>query len=166
MIRIMPKAEGEYTGVEKNFIPADFIPHRATAGSAGCDVRAAIRESIAIKPMSTALIPLGFALDMRDEPGLAAVLLPRSGLGHKQGIVLGNLVGLIDNDYQGEVMASVWNRNAPGAMLSSTVWITPGMVIAQIVFLRVESPDVYVMPAGWKVEPTDRGEGGFGSTGL
>jgi dUTP pyrophosphatase len=134
----------------------DFpLPDYATEGSAGMDLRACLDEEIAISPGETRLIPTGFAMHMGDS-GLAAVILPRSGLGHKHGIVLGNLVGLIDSDYQGQVYVSCWNRSG------STFAIEPGARIAQLVF-------VPVITAAWEVVDefvsSDRGAGGFGHTG-
>lgn len=165
MIRVIPRVETLITDGSHQLGPECFIPQRATDASAGYDVRAAIREPVCVQAQCTALVPLGFSLDMRDEPSMAAFLLPRSGLGHKRGLVLGNLVGVIDNDYQGEVMASVWNRN-PTRSLDNNLWITPGMVLAQLVFLCLEAPTFQTMPTGWKPDSTGRGEGGFGSTGV
>ena len=131
------------------------LPEYATAGSAGMDLRACLDEPIAIAPGETKLIPTGFAMHM-EESGMAAVILPRSGLGHKHGIVLGNLVGLIDSDYQGQVYVSCWNRS------DRDFQIEPGLRIAQLVFLPV-------VQAAWELvedfETSDRGAGGFGHTG-
>ena len=134
----------------------DFpLPDYATTGSAGMDLRACLDDVLTIAPGETQLIPTGFAMHMGDA-GMAAVILPRSGLGHKHGIVLGNLVGLIDSDYQGQVFVSCWNRS------EEAFQIEPGARIAQLVFLPV-------VPVCWEqVEdfPTsDRGGGGFGHTG-
>ena len=107
------------------------LPHYATEGSAGLDMRACIDEAITVEPGDTVLVPTGLAIHIAD-PALAAVLLPRSGLGHKHGLVLGNLVGLIDSDYQGQVFISCWNRSA------SSYEIQPGERIAQMVFVPVE----------------------------
>jgi dUTP pyrophosphatase len=119
------------------------------------DLRACLDETISIAAGETRLIPTGFAMHMEDS-GLAAVLLPRSGLGHKHGIVLGNLVGLIDSDYQGQVFVSCWNRSG------SHFVVEPGARIAQMVFLPV-------VQAGWEIveefDSSDRGGGGFGHTG-
>lgn len=119
------------------------------------DLRACIDEPMVISPGETRLIPTGFAMHMQDS-GLAAVILPRSGLGHKHGIVLGNLVGLIDSDYQGQVFVSCWNRS------QSDFAIEPGARIAQLVFLPI-------VKARWEqvddFEASDRGGGGFGHTG-
>jgi deoxyuridine 5'-triphosphate nucleotidohydrolase len=131
------------------------LPHYATEGSAGMDLRACIDERMVIFPGDTQLIPAGFAMHMQDS-GLAAVILPRSGLGHKHGIVLGNLVGLIDSDYQGQVFVSCWNRS------KSEFTIEPGARIAQLVFLPI-------VEAHWEqvddFESSERGGGGFGHTG-
>jgi dUTP pyrophosphatase len=134
---------------------ADVLPAYATAGSAGLDLRACIGEPLRLDPGQTVLIPTGIAIHIGD-PGLAAVVLPRSGLGHKHGIVLGNLVGLIDSDYQGPLMVSAWNRgHAPFT-------VEPLERIAQLVFVpvvqvRLRRVDAFTASA--------RGEGGFGSTG-
>ena len=130
-------------------------PHYATPGSAGLDLRAAIAAAIHIQPGETHLIPTGIAIHLAD-PGLAAMILPRSGLGHKHGIVLGNLVGLIDSDYQGEIMVSTWNRG------NQSFTLNPLHRLAQLVV-------VLVLQVGFNVveefPASDRGEGGFGSTG-
>jgi dUTP pyrophosphatase len=131
------------------------LPDYVTTGSAGMDLRACFDETVTISPGETRLIPAGFAMHMEDS-GMAAVILPRSGLGHKHGIVLGNLVGLIDSDYQGQVFVSCWNRS------DSKFVVEPGARIAQMVFLPV-------VQARWKLvkdfESSDRGGGGFGHTG-
>jgi dUTP pyrophosphatase len=131
------------------------LPEYATSGSAGMDLRACLDETIVVAPGETKLIPTGFAMHM-EESGLAAVILPRSGLGHKHGIVLGNLVGLIDSDYQGQVYVSCWNRS------DRDFSIEPGARIAQLVFLPV-------VKAAWELvedfASSDRGAGGFGHTG-
>jgi dUTP pyrophosphatase len=131
------------------------LPQHATGGSAGMDMRACIDEHIRVEPGETHLIPTGLAIHIND-PGLAAVLLPRSGLGHKHGIVLGNLVGLIDSDYQGQVFVSVWNRG------DNSFVIEPGDRIAQMVFVPVVQADFDVVE---EFEQTDRGAGGFGHSG-
>ena len=131
------------------------LPEYATSGSAGMDLRACLDETLTIAPGETRLIPTGFAMHMQDS-GMAAVILPRSGLGHKHGIVLGNLVGLIDSDYQGQVFVSCWNRSEAGFV------VEPGARIAQLVFLPV-------VQACWErvevFDSSDRGGGGFGHTG-
>jgi dUTP pyrophosphatase len=133
----------------------DQLPNYATAGSAGLDLRACIETPLTIEPGSTHLIPTGLAIHIAD-PAYAAMILPRSGLGHKHGIVLGNLVGLIDSDYQGELMVSTWNRGATAFVLN------PMERLAQLVI-------VPVLQVGFRVvdsfEESDRGAGGFGSTG-
>jgi dUTP pyrophosphatase len=132
------------------------LPHYGTTGSAGLDLRACVEEKTVIEPGQTILIPTGMAIHL-DDPGFAAMLLPRSGLGHKHGIVLGNLVGLIDSDYQGPLMVSCWNRG------KVPYTIEVGERIAQMVIVPV------IQPAFEEVEDfglsTERGEGGFGHTG-
>jgi dUTP pyrophosphatase len=132
------------------------LPQYATDGSAGLDLRACIDQALTLAPGAAELVPTGIAIHL-DDPGLAAVLLPRSGLGHKHGIVLGNLVGLIDSDYQGQVMVSCWNRS------SSHYTIAPGERIAQMVIVPIVQVvlDVVENFAG-----TARGAGGFGSSGT
>jgi dUTP pyrophosphatase len=131
------------------------MPDYQTTGSAGIDLLACVDESITIEPGQTELIPSGIAVYIRD-PSLAAVLLPRSGLGHKKGLVLGNLVGLIDSDYQGQVFISCWNRGKENCL------IEPGMRLAQMVFLPVEQVNFNLVES---FDESDRGEGGFGHTG-
>ena len=134
----------------------DFpLPHYATDGSAGLDMRACIDEVLTVEPGDTVLVPSGLAIHIGD-PGLAAVLLPRSGLGHKHGLVLGNLTGLIDSDYQGQVFISIWNRG------SKTYEIQPGERIAQMVFVPVEQVTFDVVD---EFGDSERGEGGFGHSG-
>lgn len=133
----------------------DTPPHYATPGSAGLDLRACIAEPLDIQPGQTVLVATGMAIHLAD-PGLAAMILPRSGLGHKHGIVLGNLVGLIDSDYQGELMVSVWNRGQQGFLLN------PLDRIAQLVVVPVLQVAFNVVS---DFSASDRGEGGFGSTG-
>ena len=131
------------------------MPDYQTTGSAGIDLLACIEEPLTIEPGQTELIPSGIAVYIRD-PSLAAVLLPRSGLGHKKGLVLGNLVGLIDSDYQGQVFISCWNRGKESCL------IEPGMRLAQMVFLPVEQVNFNLVSS---FDESDRGEGGFGHTG-
>ena len=131
------------------------LPHRATAGSAGMDLRACLKEDLVLAPGATALISSGIAIHIGD-PGFAAVLLPRSGLGHKHGIVLGNLVGLIDSDYQGEVLVSCWNRG------KESFTIKPGERVAQMVILPVAQARFEVVS---EFEESKRGSGGFGHSG-
>ena len=133
----------------------DQLPSYATPGSAGLDLRACIEAPITIEPGSTHLIPTGLAIHIAD-PAYAAMILPRSGLGHKHGIVLGNLVGLIDSDYQGELMVSTWNRSATAFVLN------PMERLAQLVIVPVLQVGFRVVDA---FEESDRGAGGFGSTG-
>ena len=134
----------------------DFpLPEPATAGSAGVDLRACIDAPLDLAPQAAVLIGTGLAIHLGD-PGLAAMLLPRSGLGHKHGIVLGNLVGLIDSDYQGELMVSCWNRGA------ESFRIEPGERIAQLVVVPVLPVEFKVVEA---FEQSERGAGGFGHTG-
>ena len=131
------------------------LPHYATDGSAGLDMRACIDDALTVEPGSTVLVPSGLAIHIGD-PGLAAVLLPRSGLGHKHGLVLGNLTGLIDSDYQGQVFVSIWNRG------SKSYEIQPGERIAQMVFVPVEQVEVKVVD---EFDDSSRGAGGFGHSG-
>ncbi len=132
------------------------LPHYATDGSAGLDMRAVIDEALTVEPGDTVLVPTGLAIHIED-PGLAAVLLPRSGLGHKHGLVLGNLTGLIDSDYQGQVFISCWNRG------SKAYEVQPGERIAQMVFVPVEQVRFNVVE---DFEDSDRGDGGFGHSGT
>ena len=132
------------------------IPTYATKGSAGLDLRAAVEDNIHIRPNETLLIPTGLSIFIEDK-NYAATLLPRSGLGHKNGIVLGNLVGLIDSDYQGELMISCWNRG------KESYFIEPMERIAQMVFIRVEHPEFEIVE---EFENTERGDKGFGSSGT
>ncbi len=134
----------------------DFpLPEYATPGSAGVDMRACLDEPLVLEPGQTELIPTGMAIHV-DDPGLAAVLLPRSGLGHKHGVVLGNLTGLIDSDYQGQVFISCWNRG------NASFTIDPGERIAQMVILPVVQVRFDVVES---FEESERGAGGFGSSG-
>ena len=135
---------------------AEFpLPAYATAGSAGMDLRACIDAPLDLAPGATALLPTGMAIWL-DDPGLAAVILPRSGLGHKHGIVLGNLVGLIDSDYQGQLVVSCWNRG------TSLYTIQPGARIAQLVIVPVVQVRLEVVK---EFTASERGDGGFGSSG-
>ena len=131
------------------------LPHYATSGSAGLDMRACIDAALTVEPGETVLVPTGLAIHIGDAD-LAAVLLPRSGLGHKHGLVLGNLTGLIDSDYQGQVYISCWNR-------SNTAYeVQPGERIAQMVFVPVEQVQFDVVE---EFDDSSRGEGGFGHSG-
>ena len=132
------------------------MPDYQTSGSAGIDLLACLDEPMMIQPGDTELIPSGIAVYIRDS-SLAAVLLPRSGLGHKKGLVLGNLVGLIDSDYQGQVFISCWNRGKESCV------IEPGMRLAQMVFLPIQQVNFNLVES---FEESDRGEGGFGHTGV
>ncbi len=131
------------------------LPHYATPGSAGMDLRACIDAPLTIAPGETHLLPTGIAIHMQRED-MAAVILPRSGLGHKHGIVLGNLVGLIDSDYQGPLMVSCWNRG------SRDFTVEVGERIAQLVFVPIVQARFQVVEA---FSRSERGEGGFGSSG-
>ncbi|MDL5033153.1 dUTP diphosphatase [Pelomonas sp. APW6] len=134
---------------------AEQLPAYATPGSAGLDLRACLDAAVTLEPGQTVLVPTGLAIHIAD-PGLAAVILPRSGLGHKHGVVLGNLVGLIDSDYQGQLMVSVWNRSQTAFV------IQPMERIAQLVIVPVVQAQFRVVD---EFGASDRGEGGFGSTG-
>ncbi|OOS01411.1 deoxyuridine 5'-triphosphate nucleotidohydrolase [Canicola haemoglobinophilus] len=131
------------------------LPNYATTGSAGLDLRALVEEGFEVQPGETKLIPTGLSIYIAD-PNLAAVILPRSGLGHKNGIVLGNLVGLIDSDYQGPLMVSLWNRS------DKPFKIEVGDRIAQLVFVPVVQAEFNIVE---EFVQTDRGEGGFGHSG-
>jgi len=135
----------------------DFpLPDYATSGSAGVDLRACVDGDVTIQPGQTVLVPTGMAVHIAD-PGLAAVILPRSGLGHKHGIVLGNLVGLIDSDYQGPLMVSCWNRGSEPFVLE------PGTRLAQMVIVPVVQVAFEVVD---QFHASERGAGGFGHTGA
>lgn len=131
------------------------LPAYATPGSAGLDLRACLDAPLTLAPGDTQLLPTGMAIHIKD-PGLCATILPRSGLGHKHGIVLGNLVGLIDSDYQGQLMVSCWNRGA------TSFTIEPGERIAQLVILPVVQAQFTLVN---EFDQSERGEGGFGSSG-
>ncbi|NML29282.1 dUTP diphosphatase [Paraburkholderia antibiotica] len=131
------------------------LPAYATTGSAGLDLRACLDEPLTLKPGETALVPTGLAIHVGD-PGYAALILPRSGLGHKHGIVLGNLVGLIDSDYQGQLMISTWNRG------ETTFVLNPMERLAQLVIVPVVQAEFNIVD---DFEESVRGAGGFGSTG-
>ena len=131
------------------------LPAYATAGSAGLDLRACLDDPLTLRPGDTALVPTGIAIHLGD-PGHAAMIIPRSGLGHKHGIVLGNLVGLIDSDYQGQLMVSCWNRGREPFV------VNPLERIAQLVVVPVLQVELNVVES---FDESARGEGGFGSTG-
>jgi len=131
------------------------LPAYATEGSAGLDLRACLDEALTLEPGQTELIPTGLAIHIED-PSLCAMILPRSGLGHKHGIVLGNLVGLIDSDYQGQLFVSCWNRG------QTTFTIEPGERIAQMVLVPVIQAEFEIVD---EFSDSDRGAGGFGSSG-
>jgi len=133
----------------------DFLPAYATGGSAGLDLRACIDTPLTLEPGQTVLVPTGLAIHIGD-PGYAAMILPRSGLGHKNGIVLGNLVGLIDSDYQGQLMVSTWNRGQAAFTLQ------PLDRLAQLVVVPVLQVGFNIVE---EFATSDRGAGGFGSTG-
>lgn len=134
---------------------ADQLPAYATPGSAGLDLRACLDAPLTLQPNAWQLVPTGISVYIRD-PGYAALILPRSGLGHKHGIVLGNLVGLIDSDYQGQLMVSAWNRSPVAFTLE------PMERLAQLVIVPVVQAQFNVVT---EFEATERGEGGYGSTG-
>ena len=132
------------------------LPSYATAGSAGMDLRACLEAPLEFAPGDTALIPTGIAIHLAD-PGYAALVLPRSGLGHRQGLVLGNLVGLIDSDYQGELMISCWNRSR------ASFTVAPGDRVAQLLVVPVQQVELALVD---DFAVSGRGAGGFGSTGA
>lgn len=134
---------------------ADQLPAYATSGSAGLDLRACLSEALTLQPNAWQLVPTGIAIHLAD-PNFAAIILPRSGLGHKHGIVLGNLVGLIDSDYQGQLMVSAWNRS------DVAFTIEPMERIAQLVIVPVVQAQFNVVT---EFPASERGEGGYGSTG-
>ncbi len=150
----MRKIQLQY--LDKRFGNEFPLPRYATEGAAGIDLIACLDAPLILASKATALLPAGIAIHIGD-PGLAAVLLPRSGLGHKHGIVLGNLVGLIDSDYQGGIQVSCWNRG------NEAFRITPGDRIAQMVFLPVVRAEFELVDAFC---PSERGAGGFGHTGV
>ncbi len=133
----------------------DSLPHYATPGAAGLDLRACIEAPVSLAPGQAELVPSGIAIHLHD-PRYAAIILPRSGLGHKHGIVLGNLIGLIDSDYQGQIMVSVWNRG------QASFTIQPLERIAQLVIVPVLQVEFNVVE---EFAASERGAGGFGSTG-
>ena len=141
--------------LDKRIGSAYPLPEYATEGSAAMDLRACLDEHLRIEPGEAQLVPTGIAIHIAD-PELAAVILPRSGLGHKQGVVLGNLVGLIDSDYQGQLMVSVWNRG------KHNVVIEPGDRIAQLIFVPIRKVSFDIVD---EFEKSSRSEGGFGHTG-
>ena len=142
--------------LDARFAEKFALPAYATDGSAAMDLRACLEETLTVKPDGCELIPTGLAIHI-DDSSICAVLLPRSGLGHKHGIVLGNLVGLIDSDYQGEIKVSCWNRG------SSNFEIKPGDRIAQMVFLPIVKVEFEIVDSFQK---SDRHHGGFGHTGT
>lgn len=132
------------------------LPQAATAGSAGMDLRAALDEALVLQPGDTALVPSGIAIHIGD-PGWCGLIVPRSGLGHKQGLVMGNLVGVIDADYQGPLMISCWNRG------QQPCTIEVGDRIAQLLLVPVAQPQLHIVT---DFAQSERGSGGFGSTGI
>lgn len=142
--------------LDQGFVDECGLPEYGTPGSAGLDLRACVEDDLEIKPGQTELIPTGLAIHIKSQD-LAAVILPRSGLGHKHGLVLGNLVGLIDSDYQGQLYVSCWNRSA------SSFTIERGLRIAQLVFLPVVQVTFNQVTS---FDDSDRGTGGFGHTGV
>jgi dUTP pyrophosphatase len=134
---------------------AEQMPAYATPGSAGLDLRACLQEPLTLEANAWRLVPTGISIWLKD-PGYAAMILPRSGLGHKHGIVLGNLVGLIDSDYQGQLMVSAWNRS------DTTFTLQPMERLAQLVIVPVQQASFRVVD---EFPPTERGAGGYGSTG-
>lgn len=133
----------------------DYLPAYATAGSAGLDLRACVDQPLTLRAGATELVPTGLSVHIAD-PAYAAIILPRSGLGHKHGIVLGNLVGLIDSDYQGPLMVSAWNRSQQDFVLQ------PMERLAQLVVVPIQQIEFEIVD---EFSDSERGEGGFGSTG-
>ena len=142
--------------LDKQFVEKYGLPHHATTGSAGMDLRACLPAPLTVKSKQTELIPTGIAIHIQDH-SLAAVILPRSGLGHKHGLVLGNLVGLIDSDYQGQLFVSCWNRS------DKDYTIDVGARIAQLVFVPVVQAQLSIVE---DFNLTERGDGGFGHSGT
>ena len=155
MIELMTRKTVQLKILDSRLNTEFALPDFATGGSAGVDLRACIDEPLTLEPGATTLIPTGLAIHIGD-PSLAAIILPRSGLGHKHGIVLGNLVGLIDSDYQGQVFVSCWNRG------NEPFGIEPGARIAQMVFVPVMQAEFEVVE---EFTESQRGAGGFGHTG-
>ncbi len=145
----------DYTVIDKRIGNGIDLPQYASDGSAGLDLRACLEEDLTLNPGETKLLPTGIAIYIKD-PGYAGIILPRSGLGHKHGIVLGNLVGLIDSDYQGQLFVSCWNRGSDAFLIEVGTRIAQLVIVpvAQVQFNRVETFD-----------DSERGSGGFGSTG-
>lgn len=145
----------DYTVIDKRIGNGIDLPEYASDGSAGLDLRACLEEDLTLNPGETKLLPTGIAIYIKD-PGYAGIILPRSGLGHKHGIVLGNLVGLIDSDYQGQLFVSCWNRGSEAFLIEVGTRIAQLVIVpvAQVQFNRVETFD-----------DSERGSGGFGSTG-
>ncbi len=145
----------DYTVVDPRIGDTIALPHYASEGSAGLDLRACLDSTLTLQPGQTSLIPTGICIHIAD-PGYAGMILPRSGLGHKHGIVLGNLVGLIDSDYQGQLFVSCWNRGSESFDIEVGTRIAQLVIVpvAQVTFNRVE-----------QFSDSERGEGGFGSTG-
>ncbi len=145
----------DYTIVDPRIGDTIALPEYASAGSAGLDLRACVEQTLTLQPGATELLPTGLCIHIAD-PGYAGLILPRSGLGHKHGIVLGNLVGLIDSDYQGQLFVSCWNRSSEAFDIEVGTRIAQLVIVpvAQVSFNRVESFDA-----------SSRGDGGFGSTG-
>ena len=145
----------DYTVIDNRIGDSIALPEYASDGSAGLDLRACLEEDLALNPGETKLLPTGIAIYIKD-PGYAGIILPRSGLGHKHGIVLGNLVGLIDSDYQGQLFVSCWNRGSESFLIAVGARIAQLVIVpvAQVQFNRVEN-----------FSSSERGSGGFGSTG-
>lgn len=156
MSQSLPKPKTEVRLLDERIGKEIPLPAYATPGSAGMDLRACLQAPVHLAPGDTALIPTGISIHIRD-PNLAATILPRSGLGHKHGIVLGNLVGLIDSDYQGPLMVSLWNRG------TRPFEVNIGDRIAQLVILPVVQTEFEIVEA---FTASDRGSGGFGHSGI
>jgi len=154
-----------------NLLEGIEAPSRGSERAAALDLRANVDGPVLVQPGQTVMIPTGVYLDMTEDPTVAALVLPRSGLGAKQGLVLGNGTGLIDNDYQGEIKIAAWNRNAVtspvglGAKRNGAIVIEPGMRLAQMLFLNIAFPELDITSFE-TFEKTERGESGFGSTGT
>ncbi len=167
----MTKTKAPTVKMALNLLEGIEAPSRGSERAAALDLRANVDGPVLVQPGQTVMIPTGVYLDMSEDPTIAAFVLPRSGLGAKQGLVLGNGTGLIDNDYQGEIKVAAWNRNAMtspvglGAKRNGAIVIEPNMRLAQMLFLNIAFPNLELSDKE-DFEASERGDGGFGSTGT